>query len=300
LAIIFGKDMEATLPRALDSIVAQSVAPSQIVVVDDGSIDSTPDILRKFRAAHQDNLHSLTFSHARYDLRRIPLLLNAALEFVEKSRFLYDYVLIGADDDIYPRNYAEFLMSAMEKDRRVVIASGEIKGVRTRRSRNPAPEGGGRMINAQFLYKTGNRFPTFYGYESWILYKALQLGYKLAKYSQVKISHARRLGAVHGFREWGVAMACADFLAPYVLFLTAYNILLNPRIIPAGASLRIALDYLRSLRRTSREGDWAFKKWRDCDPAVVSWIRLYQARMLLRIFTKPFRMLSDGVRRVAK
>ena len=47
ISLIFTvKDEAASLPRLLDSIAAQTRAPDEIVVVDGGSRDATPDILR--------------------------------------------------------------------------------------------------------------------------------------------------------------------------------------------------------------------------------------------------------------
>ncbi len=46
-AIIPTYDRRSLLPRALDSVLAQSVPPSEIIVVDDGSSDGTADFVRE-------------------------------------------------------------------------------------------------------------------------------------------------------------------------------------------------------------------------------------------------------------
>lgn len=50
---------ERYLAKALDSIIAQSYVPIEIIVVDDGSTDATPDVVRRFgeavRYVRQDN-----------------------------------------------------------------------------------------------------------------------------------------------------------------------------------------------------------------------------------------------------
>ncbi|MBG0777470.1 MAG: glycosyltransferase [Desulfovibrionaceae bacterium] len=52
----------ATLPRALDSLLAQTLADFEIVAVDDGSTDATGDVLAAY-AARDGRVHPLAISH---------------------------------------------------------------------------------------------------------------------------------------------------------------------------------------------------------------------------------------------
>ena len=50
---------ERYVSQALDSVLAQTVPSDEIIAIDDGSSDGTPDVLRKFatrvRVIHQPN-----------------------------------------------------------------------------------------------------------------------------------------------------------------------------------------------------------------------------------------------------
>src|ERR671931_1849866 len=47
-AIIPARDAERYLTRAIDSVLAQTYAPIEIIVIDDGSRDATPDVARQY------------------------------------------------------------------------------------------------------------------------------------------------------------------------------------------------------------------------------------------------------------
>src|SRR4051812_23507173 len=46
------RNEEQYMRQTLDSVVAQSIRPAKWVIVDDGSTDATPEILREYAAQH--------------------------------------------------------------------------------------------------------------------------------------------------------------------------------------------------------------------------------------------------------
>ncbi|NOT26793.1 MAG: glycosyltransferase family 2 protein [Acidobacteria bacterium] len=92
----------ALLEQAIASVLAQSLAPTQVLVVDDGSTDSTTELLERLRPQVQ----SMGVPHGGKSSA-----LNAALKEVSG-----DYVWIFDDDDIALPDALERFVEPLEKD----------------------------------------------------------------------------------------------------------------------------------------------------------------------------------------
>ena len=110
--------------RTLDSVIAQSVPPALLVVVDDGSTDATPAILESYKA----RMPYLRVVRRENRGRRsvgpgVIEAFYAGLDTVSLDDF--DYVCkLDLDLDLPPR-YFELLMQRMEKDPRIGTSSGK-------------------------------------------------------------------------------------------------------------------------------------------------------------------------------
>lgn len=90
------------LVPALDSLLAQTVAPAQIVVVDDGSTDATPDILDRYR----DRILTVRQSHAGCAAAR-----NLGVETCRGDLITF----MDCDDVMHPRRL-ELSRAALESN----------------------------------------------------------------------------------------------------------------------------------------------------------------------------------------
>ena len=50
-------NVAALLPRCLDSLLAQAHRPLEIIVVDDGSVDGSGEVMRRYHEQHDDVEH---------------------------------------------------------------------------------------------------------------------------------------------------------------------------------------------------------------------------------------------------
>ena len=146
----------------------------EIIVIDDGSIDETAKIARRYEA------EVIKLPDRGYDVGGKPLLarvINQGLSLCEGS----DYICILGADHILPEGYLNLIIKRMRKQS-LVIASGIVKG---QYYKSDFPLGSGRVVLGQFWRSIGLKYPETYGWEDWLIYKALKLGYKVKCFNDI-------------------------------------------------------------------------------------------------------------------
>lgn len=190
----------------------QTILPSKVIVIDDGSTDRTPEILERFRRHYPDVFKIFTMEDRGRDFRKIVNWYNLSLAYAKDHCNPSDFQFALADDIELPPDYCEYLIGKMQADPKLVVTSGRYDEPLV------APSGAGRMLRDKFLRKIGYHYPFNYSYESYPLFKALQLGFKIHVFNEMKFDHLRPLGSGHGFREFGRAMYCLGYHPLFVLF----------------------------------------------------------------------------------
>lgn len=175
------KNGEKNIEQTLQSIFSQSIQPKRIIVVDDASKDGTPQILRKYPEILTIRLeHNLP-----RDFARVPRLINLMLQHVSEPN---GFIMISGDDCIYPKDYVELLLEEFEKAPQLLVASGS--HMEQKIIEEASPHGAGRVILYSF-FKQVLPFPETIGWESWILFKALQNGGKVKRFPNVSYQHLK-------------------------------------------------------------------------------------------------------------
>jgi hypothetical protein len=217
--VVVTRNGASHLPRTLDSLLNQREAPRRVTIVDDGSTDDTPNILRKYLRLH-DNVSVLTKPDRGYDIRRVPANINQA--WAKNTDLTTEYFMISGDDCTYPTNYAASLLARMQADLRLVVASGR-PSTDGSRSREHSPSGSGRMVRCSFWRQVGGAYPSKAGWETWLLYKAAESTFQAQLFDDLTYEHARPRGAGHQFVYWGAAMSTLGYPPLYAIGRIAVN-----------------------------------------------------------------------------
>lgn len=117
-------DRAPFIPRAVDSLRAQTLADWELVIVDDGSRDGTPDAVRPLLADERIRYHRLPTN------RGLGAALNVGLGLARASRVAY-----LPDDDLFHREHLAALAALLDREPDAALA---IAGVRHHYNRDAA------------------------------------------------------------------------------------------------------------------------------------------------------------------
>jgi len=261
----------------MDSIISQTKLPKFIVIVDDGSTDNTAQIIKEKKTIFQ-NVHVVNSGSKVRDIRKVPRLLNRGIEFSKGANLEgVKYMMVSGDDNELTVNYARDIIDRMENDPKVVVASGGwIHSIA--RTGDNMPHGAGRFINLSFFEYVGGKFPVAYGWEPWILYKALEFGFKVKLYGDLRYNHLRPYNPKNLF-GWGRAMYSLGFPTYFVFLRFLANFLMASRGTQTRkAAITMLVGYLSAKLAPQQLGQLIIK-----DKRLKTFVNRYTGSRIIRL-----------------
>ncbi len=249
---------EDSIVDVLDALDEQILLPSSVVIVDDGSTDRTPHIIKESRMKYHFKL--ISASSANRSGSRGPgraHLLNRALGLLEGEPCVPAYIMKLDGDHVLSRQYIENIVARMEADPRLAVAGGWISD---EWYDEDAPRGSGMIIRTSFWREAnGMRFFLSYGWEAYISLKAQQMGYTVRCFKDVPSWVTRKTDYSDGTVS-GRAMYACGYYWPNVLLNSLAKARHSPKLAvqimsayldPGGISRLGISDWVRASQRKS-------------------------------------------------
>ena len=202
------KNEQASLPLVADSVLKQTILPKLWMILDDGSVDDTPIIIRKLTAEHPwiqsirlpPRPRDITF-HYSYVCKTG---FDNSLQYCDDNQITFDFIALLDADTCLTETYFEHLISAFVQDPGLGIASGgiylNIDGkLQWIQAFENDPAGTGRIWRKACFFETGG-YMVEPAPDSISNVKAEHFGWKTRSFKDIIAVQTRPTSAAEG--EW--------------------------------------------------------------------------------------------------
>jgi len=201
------KDEGDNLPSLIESMSSQTILPLLWLIVDDGSTDKTPEIIKEAQERYPW-IESVNTGLSKRDLglhfARISRMgFEMAHRISEERGLVYSYLSSLDGDQILPDNYYEYLIERFEEDPKLGIAGGGIDYtvngtvVESREGENE-PSGGNMLIRRECYVECGG-IPISYTPDSVLKAKARLRGWKTRRFEEIRTRETRDAWNAEGY-----------------------------------------------------------------------------------------------------
>ena len=274
VAITPARDEQGLLPQLIASMVAQTIRPQRWIIIDDGSADSTGDIIDRAAENH-------SWIEPRHQPRsgvRAPGGKSVIMRFLPRETWQDCDAILRLDADLsFKPQFAARLLAEFDLDERLGIGGPtlwEPTGERWQEVLAPSfhTRGAAKMYSRACFEAIGG-LEAGLGWDTIDEVRALMLGFSTRSFRHIIAYHHRPQGAASGC--WGSRRAAGR---------AAYNIGYSPLFLLARA-LRLAVGWpplVGGVALVTGYAESSLKRSpRRISPAQIEFVRRQQLRRLL-------------------
>lgn len=269
------KDEANTLEDSISSVIAQTITPTAMIVVDDCSIDDTPNIIKSF-------LSKVSWLRMlRHDVPgprmpgpRVVEAFNYGLERLTTKD--YKFVVKMDADIVLEPTYFNRLLSRFEECQTLGIAGGVTyvrrRGRWVREIRTAVQVQGNVKTYRRTCFEDIGGLLPMYGWDTIDCVRARMRGWKAHSFEDMAMHHHRLMGSATGLFRTRVRMGKVQYYLGYHLLYVLAGAILKLCEPPCGiTSLGVLWGFFTSLVR---------RRERFNDPQFIQFLRAEQMRRL--------------------
>lgn len=269
------KDEERFLQKTIDSVAKQTILPQKWVIINDGSIDRTGEIIE-----HARGIHAWICSLERENLgeKRKPggeAILQDGIVYLDMAK--YDFFVRMDGDISFESDYFERIFAQFDRNPRLGIASGICfvpKGGSLIEEKHPRfhTRGPIKTYRMQCFEEIGG-LESGLGWDTVDEIRANMLGWKTESFRQLKVLHHRKTQTATGALRGRVNLGRASYYLGYHPVFMVFRSIRNMAMPPYGLGgvymlLGFVMGYIQKQKQIN-------------DPCFIEYLRKQQLNTLL-------------------
>lgn len=219
------KNEEDNLPELVQSLIKQSITPALWTIVDDGSIDKTPEIINEIKKEYKW-IQSICLEESPRDLtihisKIVKIGFDFAMNYCNEHNINYDFIVfLDSDMIICDNEFIEKLITEFKNDEHLGIASGDIQikdisgNLVGGKGRSNSISGGEMMCRRECVEDFAG-VPLTYAWDSVMRAKAIIKGWKTKRFHEIKIIQSRKTSSAEGLKKGFYIRGTSDYYLNY-------------------------------------------------------------------------------------
>ena len=219
VVVIPAKNEQGSIRDAIESIVRQTIPPQCVLVMDDGSTDDTPNIIKSMQTQYPMLRHHAVPSDNSYSLGgHVVRLFNRGKRILDEQHPDYDWIIKLDADLCFDANVIESIAARIQ-GQRVGIVSGTpyyLENGRKIYERSPAwhTHGQFKIYNRQCYEEMGG-IPESLGWDTADNIKAISSGWLTCAYPDINYLMYRKVGGKSSLKKGRINHGIGCYLLGY-------------------------------------------------------------------------------------